>query len=420
MPADGGRAGRHVLTVSELTQHLKHVLEVDPLLSAVVVRGEISNFRLPASGHMYFTLKDDGAAVKCVMFRGQNYRLRFRPYDGLAVDIHGYISVYERDGQYQLYAQDMRPAGIGDLYLAFEQLKSRLAAEGLFSEIIKKPLPLLPKRVAIVTSPTGAAVRDILKVATRRCPGLNVVVIPAQVQGDLAAGQVARGIETANCLPDVDVIILTRGGGSLEELWAFNEEVVARAIRASRLPVVVGVGHEVDTTIADLAADHRAPTPSAAAEVVFPDCAALSGQLSGLAYRLRSGLRSHAANLRRRLDRLAQSSVLTRPELLVAGRMQALDNLIQRLSRIGKFALERRSLRLGQLAGRLDAMSPLAVLSRGYAVCVDPATGRVVRRAADVDPGDRVAISLGEGALGCRVETVDERRAFDAQEASQS
>ncbi len=266
---------------------------------------------------------------------------------------------------------------------------------------------MLPRRVAVVTSPTGAALRDVLKVATRRCPGLNVVIIPAQVQGDAAAGQVAHGIAIANNLPDVEVIILTRGGGSLEELWAFNEEVVARAIRASRLPVVVGVGHEVDTTIADLAADHRAPTPSAAAEIVFPDCAALSGQLSGLAFRLRSGLRSHATNLRRRLDRLSQSSVFKRPELLLAGRTQALDALVQRLGRIGRFTIEKGTLRLGQLAGRLEAMSPLAVLSRGYAVCSDPASGRVIARAADVAPGDRVGVTLAQGSLGCRVESVE-------------
>ncbi len=405
MTADIGRGGRRVLTVTELTQHLKHLLEVDPLLSAVIVRGEISNFRAPASGHMYFTLKDESASLRCVMFRGQNYKLRFRPYDGLSVDIYGYVSVFERDGQYQLYAQEMRPAGLGDLYLAFEQLKARLAAEGLFSESDKKPLPLLPKRVAVVTSPTGAAVRDVLKVAARRCPGLNVVVIPAQVQGELAAGQVARGIEVANGLPGVEVIIVTRGGGSLEELWAFNEEVVARAIRASRLPVVVGVGHEVDTTIADLAADRRAPTPSAAAELVFPDCALLTGQVSGLAYRLRSGLRSQAANLRRRLERLTRSSVLTRPELMLAGRAQALDNLVHRLGRVASFAVERRGLRLGQLSGRLEAMSPLGVLARGYSLCTDSA-GKVIRRASDVAAGDKVAVTLAQGTLGCRVETV--------------
>jgi exodeoxyribonuclease VII large subunit len=399
-----GVAGRRVLTVSELTLHIKNVLEVDPLLSSVLVQGEISNLRQPGSGHMYFTLKDESAALRCVMFRSARSRLKFEPHDGMAVDVTGYISLYPRDGQYQLYAETMRPAGLGDLYLAFEQLKTRLSGEGLFDESAKRPIPKLPRRVAVVTSPTGAAIRDVLKVATRRCPGLKVVVVPAQVQGEGAAAQIVRGIVVGASLPEVDVVILTRGGGSLEELWAFNEEPVARAIRACPVPVVVGVGHEVDTTIADLAADVRAPTPSAAAEYVFPDCGALSGHLSGLAFRLAMGLRGRARALRQRLVRLESRGPLSRPQFLIGQRSQRLDSLTHGLATGFRYQVERGRMELGRLSGQLNALSPLSVLGRGYALCTDAETGSVMRSAAGVAPGGRVKVRLSSGGLDCRVE----------------
>ena len=402
--AGEGFGRRRMLTVAELVTHIKSVLERDALLSGVLVRGEISNFRQPSSGHMYFTIKDEGSQIRCVMFRGQGHRLRFAPYDGLAVDIAGYVSVYERDGQCQLYVQDMKPAGIGDLYLAFERLKERLAAEGLFDVASKRRLPLLPARVAIVTSPTGAALRDVLTVASRRWPRLDVVVVPAQVQGDEAAPQLVPALEIAGTLPRVDVVILTRGGGSLEELWAFNEEIVARAIRACPRPVVVGVGHETDVTIADLAADVRAATPSAAAELVFPDAAAQKATVDGLVVRLRSGLRRQADGLRRRLERAASSPALRRPDQLLAQRAQRLDTLTQALSRGTRHSVERRHLRLQRLAGQLDALSPLAVLGRGYAICSEATTGEVIRSASQAAVGDQVRVHLGQGALACLVE----------------
>jgi len=400
-----GVGARRVLTVGELTQHIKSVLERDDLLSGLRVRGEISNFRHHSSGHMYFTLKDEAAQIRVVMFRGQNHRLRFKPHDGLAVDVEGYVSLYDRDGQYQLYAQEMHPAGLGDLHLAFEQLKRQLGEEGLFRDEIKRPLPVLPDRVAVITSSTGAALRDVLNVATRRCPGLHVVVLPVQVQGAEAPPQIVRALALAGTLPGVDVVILTRGGGSIEELWSFNEEVVARAIRACPRPVVVGVGHETDVTIADLVADMRAPTPSAAAELVFPACSALLGEVSGLVYRLRAGLEKRSHSLRQRLERLSASPVLRRPEQLVAPRAQRLDALTQRAGRAIAFRSERKRLELAQLAGKLDAMSPLAVLSRGYAICVaDGGRGAVVSSARQVSPGEEVEVRLRSGSLACRVE----------------
>lgn len=410
-------ADRHALSVSQLTQYLKRLLEADEVLGSVVVRGEISNFRQPSSGHMYFTLKDEGAALKCVMFRGQNYRLRFVPHDGQAVDLYGYISLYERDGQYQLYVQEMRQTGLGDLHLAFEQLKVRLAAEGLFADDIKRSLPLLPRRVAIVTSPTGAALRDVLNVAARRNPGVPIVVVPTQVQGDLAAAGIAAALGVAGRLPEVDVIILTRGGGSIEELWSFNEEVVARAIRSCPKPVVVGVGHEVDITIADLAADRRAATPSSAAEIVFPERAALLEQVESGARRLRIALRARSQELRRQLDRLAASAVLRRPHNLLATRAQSVDYLVHRLGRVASGNAERRRLLLREAAGRLDAMSPLAVLARGYAVCLDERSRRVLVRADDVAAGEKVAVALGSGGLRCTVDQIVADRSELIEEA---
>jgi len=331
--------------------------------------------------------------------------LRFRPHDGLKVDVLGRISVYPRDGQYQLYAEEIRPAGLGDLHLAFEQLKARLSAEGLFAAEIKRRPPLLPRRVAIVTSPTGAAIRDVIKVASRRCPGMQAVIVPVAVQGDGAADQIAGALGVSGTLPDVEAVILTRGGGSLEELWAFNEECVARAIRKCPVPVIVGVGHEIDVTIADLAADVRAPTPSAAAELVFPDCAALSGHLSGVSFRLSAGLRALAQRLRKRLDDLARTPALSRPQEIVEVRAQRVDGLIHSLATAFGHQVERHGLRLGLLGGRLDALSPLNVLGRGFAICTDTVTGAVIRTAAAVQPGGRVDVRLAEDGLRC---TVDE------------
>lgn len=418
---------RPMLTVRELTLYVKRMLERDQLLQAVWVRGEISNFKWHTSGHIYFTLKDETTQIKVVMFRSNANRLRFRPDSGMQVIVHGSVTVFERDGVYQLYAVEMEPAGLGALHLEYEQLKRRLAAEGLFDEAHKRPLPRLPRAVGIVTAPTGAAVRDMINVAHRRFPSMRLVVTPALVQGPGAAASLIRGLELTARLPGVEVIIIGRGGGSLEDLWAFNDEGLARAIRACPVPVVSAVGHETDFTIADFAADLRAPTPSAAAELVVPSRSELQGQVDGLRIRLAAHAHRLVERKRLRLKALAERPVLQRPQGRLLQDRQRLDGLVQRLEFIGGSMLagRRRDVRglkdrlaymggnllgsrrreLQGLTGRLDALSPLAVLARGYAIA-RTAEGEVVRDAAAVLPGDRLAVKLHKGSLQCLVEEV--------------
>lgn len=396
-------APRQHLTVTQLTNYLKNLLAGDPVLQEVWVRGEISNFRRPSSGHMYFTLKDDGAALRCVMFRGANRSLAFQPEDGMEVLAAGYIGLYERDGVYQLYVEHMEPAGVGALYAAFEQLKRRLEAEGLFAQELKKPLPSLPRRVGIVTSPTGAAVQDIIKVARRRFPRIDLVLCPVAVQGEGAAQEVARGITLLDRHGDVDVIIVGRGGGSLEDLWAFNEEVVARAIHAARTPVVSAVGHETDFTIADFVADVRAPTPTAAAMLVVPDEGELGRVLANSVTRLQQALRNRWLNERRRLERLMAGPVFQRPTHLILTAWQEVDDLARQSLQGINTLLERRRARFQSLVGRLEALSPLAVLARGYSVTQREEDGKIIRRYDQVAVGDAVTVTLAHGSLTCTV-----------------
>ena len=383
------------LTVTELTRQIKNALEGN--FPAVAVRGELSGVSKPASGHLYLTIKDDGAQLRGVMWRTKASRLRFDPANGTEVIAVGAIDVYPPRGAYQLLCDDLLPVGMGPLELAFRQLHERLAGEGLFDADRKKPLPELPSRVAIVTSPTGAAVRDMLQVLARRWRALDIVIIPASVQGDAAPGQIAAGLAAADAL-GVDVILCGRGGGSLEDLWAFNDERVARAIAACRPPVVSAVGHEIDVTIADLVADVRALTPSEGAERIVPDAADVLAGLEGASSRLTMLMQSRLVGAQRELQSLADRRVFTRPLDRIAAAAADLDDRQQRLlSAINHRVVDSRS-ELQGLAGRLDALSPLGVLARGYSL-TRTEDGRVVQAASDVASGDEIETTLADGTI---------------------
>ena len=437
---------RTVLTVSELTSHIRDVLE--NTYSDVWVEAEISNCRLWNTGHLYFTLKDPGAQLKAVMFRSAVRQLRFKPEDGLHVIVRGRLSVYEPKGEYQIVCEQMEPHGLGALQLAFDQLKRRLQAEGLFDAARKRPLPSLPRKIGIVTSLDGAAIRDMIQVLGRRYPNAHLVIRPARVQGEGAAADVARALGDIVKVPGIDVVIVGRGGGSVEDLWAFNEEAVARAIVASPVPVISAVGHEVDFTIADFAADVRAPTPSAAAEIVVTRKEDFGAHIERLSERLGGAVRGSIARLESRvllvnrragfagfsarLGLRGRHCAETTHALRHAGRAavnrrvriyQALRLQLEQYDLRRRFATVRAKLvradtslraaavhrhhragaRLQTCAARLESLSPLAVLGRGYAVVWDESRTHVVRRAADVKPGDKVRVTLSEGELECDV-----------------
>lgn len=441
---------RKVYTVSELTAEVKACLE-DEFVN-ILVEGEIANFTAAASGHLYFNLKDRGAQIRCVCFRSRARILKFRAEDGLQVVAGGSLGVYEPRGDYQLIVDLMEPKGIGSLQLAFEQLKARLQAEGLFDARHKKPLPLLPRCIGIVTSPTGAAIQDILRILRRRHGNIPVLIFPAKVQGEGAAAEIAAGIRALNTFPEVDALIVGRGGGSLEDLWAFNEEVVARAIFESRIPVISAVGHEVDFTISDFVADLRAPTPSSAAELVVSQKAEMLEQVATLerqmhqslhyqllqfrnrvyelsAERVFSVVESRLAFWRQRLDELAfrlhnrlavyLSSLSARWQLLAThlGRFDPLqaiylkrEILIQRAERLqttARFHLQEMVSKIRALESSLQALSPLAVLERGYAICRD-GQGNIVKDSRTLKAGDSFSVRLSQGAVDARAERIHE------------
>ncbi len=406
-----------VLTVRELTSRIKSLIEGAAWLQSVLVRGEISNFKLYPSGHAYFTLKDravegdrpystrdETCQIKCVMFRRWVEKLPYHPQQGMQVIAGGAVGVYERDGSYQLYVEVLQPDGLGGLHQAFEDLKKKLAAEGLFDAARKRAIPFLPKRVAVVTSPAAAALRDIVKVAGKRFPDAWLTVVPTQVQGGQAPAEIVRAIHLANRLPEVEVIILARGGGSLEELWAFNDEGVARAIYASGRPVVTGIGHETDTTIADFVADRRAATPSNAAEIVFPDQRELDSRLRILRSHLRAGLRTHLEAKRRVLERLSQRSVLRRPQDRLSRAREDLTRLVRLLTQTMDHLLDYKRADRDHVVARLDALSPLATLARGYSITRTWPEGRVVHDARELPAATRVEVILERGEAICRVE----------------
>jgi exodeoxyribonuclease VII large subunit len=393
-------AARRFLSVSELNELIKGSLESH--LDTVWVQGEISNFRVPPSGHCYFTLKDDRSQICAVMFRRQGLNLRFTPENGMAVLCFGRVSLYTVRGDLQLYVEEIEPQGQGALYIAFEQLKKKLLAQGLFAEERKRRLPFLPTTIGIVTSDGGAALRDMLRIIDDRYSDRRVVVRSVKVQGDGAAREIARAIYDLNRLGGVDVMVIGRGGGSLEDLWAFNEEMVARAIFASNVPVVSAVGHEIDFTIADFVADCRAPTPTAAAEMILPRKLDLREQVDLLELQLRKSVDSAVSSARQTLGGLAKR--LADPSRKLRDHQQRLDDLSIDLLRRFQERFRESKKRLSECAARLHALSPLAVLDRGYAIAHKLPEQQIVKRAEELSVGDRIRITFSQGESTCRVE----------------
>ena len=399
---------QHIFGVAEVNQLVKLLLDGEPLLQNIYIRGELSNYKMYPSGHHYFTLKDPEGALRCVMFRGQASRLRFRPENGMKVIAQGRITVFPRDGAYQLYCNTLTPEGAGDLMVAFEQLKAKLFEEGLFDPAHKKPLPPYPERIAIVTSSAGAAVHDMIRILRRRYPLAKVILLPVRVQGPEAPPEIAGAIRYANQWNVGDLIITGRGGGSMEDLWAFNDERVARAIYQSELPVISAVGHEPDVTIADFVADARASTPSNAAEIAVPDQEALGQWLEGTASRLEQRETACLAALRQRLVALAERRVLRDRLAYVQDKRMELLHVQQRLGDLSGGLVARKRQRVSVLGAALDAMSPLKVLGRGYAMARD-SSGGVLRTWRDTAAGEAVLVTLGEGGFTCTVEATYEK-----------
>jgi exodeoxyribonuclease VII large subunit len=387
-------------TVSELVQSIKMRLDQDPALQDIWLEGEVSNFTRSSAGHLYFTLKDPRATISCVMWRSAVERSGYIPQHGDAVLAHGSISLYEVRGQLQFYTDLLQPAGAGDLHRRYEQLKATLLAEGLFDAERKRALPPYPRRVGVVTSPQAAAWRDVLNVLRRRYPLVEVLLSPTLVQGDLAPPQIVAALAALNQRDDLDLVLLVRGGGSLEELWAFNDERVVRAVAASRHPIICGVGHEVDLTLADLAADQRAPTPSAAAELAVPDRQDVAQQLHVWAERLRRRIEQQVDQERQQLGHQARLLDQFSPQTQIATSRQQVDDMARRGAQALAHALALRSSKYAGLRARLDALSPLSTLARGYAVVRQSDTGAVVRRVDQVHPGDLLRVRVHDGEFG--------------------
>lgn len=396
---------REPLSVSELNARIKGLIESDPVLGSVYVRGELSNYKVYPSGHHYFTLKDAESSLRCVMFRSAASKLRFQPESGMRVTAWGRVAVYPRDGAYQLYCEGLMPEGAGDLQVAYEQLKAKLAAEGLFDPAHKKPIPRYPERIAVITSSAGAAVHDIIRVLRKRWPVAKVVLLPVRVQGVEAPPEIAGALRYANKYRVADVIITGRGGGSIEDLWAFNDERVARAIYASELPVISAVGHEPDVTIADFVADLRAATPSNAAELVAPDVSELRDAIRSASVRLDQAIGRGLSQRRTALTELASRRVMQSPTGFIDQRRLELDSIRLRLDAAATGRLHRERQEFARLAAKLDALSPLKVLGRGYSIALD-AEGRAVREAGQLKAGDKLDLRLSRGGAKCLVESV--------------
>ena len=394
----------HIIGVGELTRYVKTLLDTDPSLRGLSVRGELSNYKIYPSGHHYFTLKDAEGAVSCVMFRGSASKLRFRPENGMKVTVTGSATLYPANGSFQLNVTGMIPEGAGDLQIAFEQLKARLDAEGLFDRAHKKPLPAYPQRVAVITSGAGAAVHDIIRVLGHRWPMAKILVMPVRVQGVEAPPEIVGAIRYANRYQVADVIITGRGGGSIEDLWAFNDERVARAIYESEIPIVSAVGHEPDVTIADYVADRRAATPSNGAEIVGPDSAELADAIRGVDIRMRQALRKKLDLYTRRLNDLAARPVLTDPSVYLGNLRLKVDMYTNALQSAADRMLSDRQRRYAALSAKLDALSPLKVIGRGYAIAEKD--GVPVRDVSAVSAGDEISVIMTGGCLACRVEDI--------------
>lgn len=397
-----------MITVSQLNRYVKSVLDGDLNLKTVFVVGEISNLKVNSfSGHMYFTLKDETAAVKAVMFKSSAARLKFMPKEGMRVICRGSVTLYERDGAYQLYAGDMQPDGAGSIALAFEQLKEKLAKEGLFDEMRKKPLPRFPKKIAVVTSETGAAVQDMINVLGRRWPVATIVMCPVRVQGDTAAGEMCVALKRINESTDCDCIIIGRGGGSAEDLWCFNDEILARCVAASKIPVISAVGHETDFTICDFAADRRAPTPSAAAEIAVPDIREVANGVDMLKNRLTQSVTAYCSMLSDRLELLSNRRVLKDPFATVERAELNLDSLVSRLEAAYTSKTAAVELKLENLIAKLDALDPIKILQRGYSVTKKNCT--TVKSVNDIEKGDCLTLLLSDGSVECTVVTTERK-----------
>lgn len=397
----------NVYSVSQINGYLKELFDGDQNLTAVFVRGEISNYKAYPSGHHYFSLKDEGGTIRCVMFRREAEQLRFRPQNGLNVIVFGRISVFPRDGQYQLYCSKMTPDGVGDLHLAFEQLKEKLYKAGLFEAEHKKKIPEYPQRILLVTSPAGAAVRDMLRILRTRWPLAEIAIIPVRVQGEEAAGEIAGAIRWANLNDSADVIITGRGGGSAEDLWAFNEEIVARAIFESNIPVISAVGHEPDVTISDFVADLRAATPSNAAELVVPDQNEIRTNLNQLSIRMHKAIAHSVSERRAVLQRLSSSRVLAAPDNYLQDRRMLLDYQQKRLVAGMNQTMGKYQKQISTIAASLDALSPLKVLGRGYSIArLDD--GSVIGSVKHVTPGVQFTLRVSDGDISCRVNGKDD------------
>lgn len=386
-----------VYSVNELNNYVKRVLDNDEQLKHIFVNGEISNYKAHYSGHLYMTIKDENASIKAVMFAGNASRLRFLPENGMKVLIFGTVSLFPRDGSYQLYINDMQPDGVGALSVAFEQLKKKLAAEGLFSEEYKKPVPKFPNKIGIITSETGAAVQDIFNVLSRRFPSATVILRPTQVQGDGSAQDIARAIYEFNELNAADVLIVGRGGGSIEDLWAFNEEVVARAVFASHIPIISAVGHETDYTICDFVADLRAPTPSAAAELAVPDKNELKAELISYNQRILGAVKGYITTERNKLTAIEKSGALRDPLTRLNENRRELVYFSEKLLNLTEAKIKNDKMKYSALAGKLDALSPLRVISRGYALAEQD--GKVLTSVKNTNVGNEIVLHLSDGKI---------------------
>lgn len=394
------------LTVTQLNEFIKRLIDTTPQLSDVYVKGEISNFKNHYStGHYYFTLKDESGQIRSVMFKSSAVKMKFIPEDGMKVVAHGRISAFVRDGTYQLYCDSMEPDGVGALYIAYEQLKKKLEAEGLFDQSRKRPLPKIPTRVGIITSATGAAIRDMINVCGRRFPAAKLVLFPTLVQGPDAPPQLIAGLDYFNASHSVDVIIIGRGGGSIEDLWAFNDEGVARAVARSTIPVISAVGHETDFTICDFVADRRAPTPSAAAELAVPDTAELKRKIGNIITREAEVVGAMIRVRRERLNALERSRALTDPMNVINDRRMLSDILSDRLTRAVDTEIKMKRSTLAMGAGKLDALNPLSVISRGFSA-VYKDDGTLVKGIGDVSTGDKISVKTIGGEAKCTVDEV--------------
>ena len=390
------------LKVSELNGYIKNIIDGDEMLANVYIKGEISNFKRHYSGHLYFTLKDETSLIKCVMFKSYTNYLNFEPKDGMSVVILGSVSVFERDGVYQVYAKGMEPEGVGALYKAYEKLKAKLSEEGLFDEAHKKPIPILPRAIGVVTSKTGAVIRDIINVTTRRLPNVNIILYPAAVQGEGAAPTIVNGIKYFNKAKNVDTIIIGRGGGSLEDLWPFNEEITARAIYESEIPIISAVGHETDFTIADFVADLRAPTPSAAGELAVPDVLEVRWKLENINKRLANSLRKKVENVRIKYDNLKNSRALKNPYDALRQKMIVCDNLYKNIENNFSLKVKDRHIKLVGFIGRLENLSPLKTMLRGYSI-VENLDGKVIKSVNDLSKNDEISIRLNDGKRKAKI-----------------